>query len=99
MNVTYQLRKVWPVYFCTSSLLMGCNEFIHSYYTHRKNLICRHTIHKVDITQRINNQITFESYKNSIPSFIAGAIIGPAFPILYLAGFRALEWKRCPYLK
>jgi hypothetical protein len=82
MNVTYQLRKVWPVYFCTSSLLMGCNEFIHSYYTHRKN-----------------EQINFESYKNSIPSFIAGVIIGPTFPILYLAGFRTLEWKRCPYLK
>jgi hypothetical protein len=33
------------------------------------------------------------------PGFFFGAILGPAFPIFYLAGVKALDWKRCPKLK
>jgi len=95
MNTTYRFKKAWTIYFGTSSLLMGCNEFTHSFYSNRKLTLQQYA---TSDSAKLKN-INFDSYKKAVPSFITGVIVGPIFPILYMAGFRALDWNCCPYLK
>ena len=48
------------------------------------------------------NKVNPNNVKNilySFTGFLTGFILGPAFPFFYLADCKALDYKRCPYLK
>ena len=99
MQVTQQLKKVLPVYFWTSSFLFGGNEFIHSFHSCKKMELQRYIIDNVSIDTNKMRDITFDSYKKATPAFLSGVVLGPILPVLYMAGFRPLDWTRCPYMK
>ncbi len=93
------IKRAIPVYFLGSSLLLGCNEYIHSSYAYRKKEIEKELAIYQDISSYKMNRINISSYRIGLVGFVSGAILGPAFPIFYLAGFKGLDWKRCPYMK
>lgn len=99
MNATNRLKKAWVIYFTTSSLLMGCNEFVHSFYSYRKLTLQQYGIYNTSLDSTRLKDINFDSCKKAVPSFITGVVLGPILPVLYMAGFRALEFSRCTYLK
>jgi hypothetical protein len=99
MDITRRLKKAWPVYLWTSSFLFGTNEFIHSFYTYRKQELQRYINHNINTGASEIREINFTSCKKATPIFFYGLILGPIFPVLYVAGFRALDWTLCPYMK
>lgn len=79
-----KMQRAFVAYILSSSFATGSLEFIHDY----NRLI------------KTGNSVSDNHYlKKSIPGFFFGALIGPAVPIFYLAGFKALDWRRCPKLK
>lgn len=79
-----KMQRIFVGYILSSSFATGSLEFIHDY-------------------NKLIKTANFESgnhyLEKSIPGFFFGALIGPAVPIFYLAGVKALDWRRCPKLK
>lgn len=71
------------LYFGISAASLGSIEFIHDWKRYSK--IC---------PEKYIKNILY-----SVPGFLNGFVLGPASPFLYIAGCKALDYKRCPHLK
>ena len=95
------LQRVFASYVILSSSTIGFVEFYHDFVQNKKNAFMKQIIasNSTNISTTKKDAIELECFKKSLPGFFFGALLGPAVPIFYLAGVKALDWKRCPKLK
>ena len=77
------LPLIIRLYFGISAFSLGTIEFIHDWKRYSK----------------IYTNNNGKNFIHSIPGFMTGFVLGPAFPFFYVAGCKALDYKRCPQFK